>query len=97
MRALMLEPDALLLDEPLGSLDPMIRVELQQDLRTIFRELDKTVVLVTHDLAEAGFLGDQIALMRNGRIVQQGSLDELVQRPADEFVARFVKAQRACV
>jgi osmoprotectant transport system ATP-binding protein len=97
MRALMLEPDALLLDEPLGNLDPMIRVELQQDLRAIFRELGKTVVLVTHDLAEAGFLGDRIALMRSGRIIQEGTLEQLVDNPADEFVARFVKAQRACV
>jgi osmoprotectant transport system ATP-binding protein len=93
----MLEPDALLLDEPLGNLDPMIRVELQQDLRAIFRELGKTVVLVTHDLAEAGFLGDQIALMRSGRIIQEGALDQLVENPANEFVAKFVKAQRACV
>jgi osmoprotectant transport system ATP-binding protein len=94
MRALMLDPDVLLLDEPLGDLDPMIRAELQQDLREIFRELDKTVVLVTHDLAEAGILGDRIVLMRQGKVVQQGSLRELVERPADEFVAKFVSAQR---
>lgn len=94
MRALMLEPDALLLDEPLGGLDPMIRAELQEDLRGIFRELGKTVVLVTHDLAEAGFLADRIVLMRDGRIVQQGSIRELIDSPADDFVARFVRAQR---
>ncbi len=94
MRALVLEPDALLLDEPLGDLDPMIRAELQQDLRSIFRELGKTVVLVTHDLAEAAYLGDRILLMRDGRIVQEGSIAELSERPADEFVTRFVRAQR---
>jgi len=94
MRALMLEPDALLLDEPLGGLDPMIRAELQDDLRTIFRELGKTVVLVTHDLAEAAFLADRIVLMRDGRIVQQGSIRQLIESPADEFVTRFVRAQR---
>ncbi len=94
MRALMLEPDALLLDEPLGGLDPMIRAELQEDLRAIFRELGKAVVLVTHDLAEAGFLADRIVLMREGRIVQQGTIRELIDSPADEFVARFVRAQR---
>lgn len=94
MRALMLEPDALLLDEPLGGLDPMIRAELQEDLRAIFRELSKTVVLVTHDLAEAGFLADRIVLMRDGRIVQQGSIRELIDSPAEEFVAKFVRAQR---
>jgi osmoprotectant transport system ATP-binding protein len=95
MRALMLDPDVLLLDEPLGDLDPMIRAELQQDLRTIFRELGKTVVLVTHDLAEAGYLADRIALLRAGRIVQQGSLADLVEQPADEFARKFVSAQRS--
>jgi osmoprotectant transport system ATP-binding protein len=94
MRALMLDPDALLLDEPLGNLDPMIRADLQEELRTIFRALGKTVVLVTHDLAEAGYLGDHIALMRGGRIVQQGAFAELVDRPADDFAAKFVRAQR---
>ena len=95
MRALMLDPDVLLLDEPLGDLDPMIRAELQQDLRAIFRELGKTVVLVTHDLAEAGYLADRIALLRAGKIIQQGALADLVEKPADEFVAKFVSAQRS--
>jgi osmoprotectant transport system ATP-binding protein len=94
MRALMLDPDVLLLDEPLGDLDPMIRAELQEELRTIFLELGKTVVLVTHDLAEAGFLGDRITLLRDGRIVQQGSLSALIEQPANAFVAQFVRAQR---
>jgi osmoprotectant transport system ATP-binding protein len=94
MRALMLDPDVLLLDEPLAALDPMIRFDLQTDLREIFRELAKTVVLVTHDLAEAAFLGDRIVLMRAGKIVQEGSLDQMLTRPADEFVSRFVNAQR---
>ena len=94
MRALMLDPDVLLLDEPLGDLDPMIRVELQEDLRAIFRALGKTVVIVTHDLSEAGFLGDRITLLSAGKIVQQGSLEELMNDPADEFVTRFVSAQR---
>ena len=94
MRALMLDPAVLLLDEPLGDLDPMIRAELQEDLKVIFSELNKTVVLVTHDLAEAGFLGDQITLLRSGRIVQQGPFAELIQNPVDDFAARFVRAQR---
>jgi osmoprotectant transport system ATP-binding protein len=94
MRALMLDPDVLLLDEPLGALDPMIRTELQVDLRRIFQTLAKTVVLVTHDLAEAGFFGDQIVLCKEGRIVQQGPLAELIETPADPFVTRFVRAQR---
>ena len=95
MRALMLDPEALLLDEPLGALDPMIRFELQEDLKTVFAELRKTVVLVSHDLAEAAFLGDEILLMKDGRIVQRGSLREMVESPADEFVQRFVQAQRS--
>ncbi len=94
MRALMLDPDVLLLDEPLGDLDPMIRAELQQDLRSIFRELRKTVVLVTHDLGEAGYLGDTISLLRAGKIVQQGPFNELLENPVDEFAAKFVQAQR---
>src|SRR5262249_59239822 len=64
MRALMLEPAALLMDEPLGALDPLVRAELQEDLRRIFKTLNKTVVLVTHDLGEAAFFGDRIILMR---------------------------------
>ncbi|MFY2556047.1 ATP-binding cassette domain-containing protein [Corallococcus terminator] len=94
MRALMLDPEVLLLDEPLGALDPLVRHELQADLRAIFSRLRKTVVLVTHDLAEAGFLGDDIVLMREGRVVQQGSLVDLETRPADPFVTRFIQAQR---
>jgi osmoprotectant transport system ATP-binding protein len=94
MRALMLDPEVLLLDEPLGALDPMIRAELQDELRGIFENLRKTVVLVTHDLTEAGFFGDRIVLMRRGGIVQQGSWPDLTERPADGFVRAFVHAQR---
>jgi osmoprotectant transport system ATP-binding protein len=94
VRALMLDPDVLLLDEPLGALDPMTRRELQEDLRRAFRRLGKTVVLVTHDLAEAAFFADQVLLLRDGRVVQRGALEDLVRRPADPFVERFVAAQR---
>jgi osmoprotectant transport system ATP-binding protein len=94
MRALMLDPALLLLDEPLGALDPLIRSELQADLRAIFQQLKKTVVLVTHDLGEAAFLGDHIVLLKEGWIVQQGPLAELVRAPADPFVTRFISAQR---
>jgi osmoprotectant transport system ATP-binding protein len=94
MRALMLDPDALLLDEPLGALDPLVRADLQSDLRDIFRALGKTVVLVTHDLGEASYLGHRIVLLRDGRIVQQGTAADLWYTPADPFVTRFVNAQR---
>jgi osmoprotectant transport system ATP-binding protein len=94
MRALMLDPDVLLLDEPLGALDPMIRSELQVDLRDVFRTLAKTVVLVTHDLAEAAFLADSLVLLLEGRLVQQGKLADLMKSPIDPFVTRFINAQR---
>ncbi len=97
MRALMLDPDVLLLDEPLGALDPIVRSELQVDLRDIFRTLDKTVVMVTHDMGEAGFFGDVIVLMRDGRIIQQGTLSQLINKPVDDFVERFIRAQRTAV
>ncbi len=94
MRALFLDPELVLLDEPLGALDPIIRSDLQADLRDIFRSLRKTVVMVTHDLGEAEYLGDDLILMRDGRIVQSGGLEDFVTRPRDEFVSRFVRAQR---
>ena len=72
----------------------MIRFDLQEDLRQIFLALGKTVVLVTHDMGEAGFFGDPIILLSNGRIVQQGSLREMVEKPVDPFVTRFIQAQR---
>jgi len=95
MRALMLDPDVLLLDEPLGALDPMIRAELQEDLKRVFKAVGKTVVLVTHDLGEAGFLGDEIVLMKDGAIVQRGSLADLTERPVSPFVVQFLNAQRS--
>ncbi|MQA65021.1 MAG: ATP-binding cassette domain-containing protein [Alphaproteobacteria bacterium] len=95
MRALMLDPDILLLDEPLGALDPLVRFDLQNELRDIFRSLGKTVVLVTHDMSEAAFFADSIILLRDGSVVQRGSTADLMERPADPFVTRFINAQRA--
>jgi osmoprotectant transport system ATP-binding protein len=92
MRALMLDPDILLMDEPLAALDPMIRADLQDDLKGIFQELAKTVILVTHDLGEAAYFGDTIVLMNQGRIAQSGTFDDLRDRPADPFVRRFLQA-----
>ena len=97
MRALMLSPELLLLDEPLGALDPLVRAALQKDLKEIFARLQQTVLLVTHDLAEAAYLGDQIVLMNEGRIVQQGSIADLRERPASNFVCDFINAQRGLV
>jgi osmoprotectant transport system ATP-binding protein len=95
MRALMLDPDILLLDEPLGALDPLIRFELQDDLKEIFHTLGKTVVMVSHDIGEAGFFGDSIVLIRDGHIIQQGTLSDFVHTPADPFVTSFINAQRS--
>lgn len=94
MRALMLDPELLLLDEPLGALDPMIRYELQQELNRIFSQLKKTVVMVTHDIAEAAYFGHSLVLIRDGHVVQAGSFKELTQAPAEPFVEKFITAQR---
>ena len=94
MRALMLDPPVLLMDEPLGALDPIIRSSLQEDLKTVFARLRKTVVLVTHDMGEAAYLADEISVMREGRILQTGTAEALVRSPADEYVTRFISAQR---
>lgn len=94
MRGLMPDPDALLLDEPLGALDPIVRHELQNELKRIFDELGKTVILVTHDLAEAAWFAERLVLMRRGVLVQDGRFEDLRDRPAEAFVSRFVEAQR---
>ncbi len=95
MRALMLDPPLLLLDEPLGALDPITRRELQEQLKAIFARLGKTVVLVTHDMGEAAYFGDTIVLMRAGSIVQAGTLDDLLHHPAEPYVTDFIRAQRS--
>src|SRR5437867_6315120 len=92
MRALMLAPELLLLDEPLGALDPLVRAALQKDLKKIFARLQQTVLFVTHDLAEAIYFGDKIVLMNEGRIVQKGSLTDLREQPAEPFVLEFINA-----
>ncbi len=95
MRALALSPELLLLDEPLGALDPLVRAALQRDLKEIFGRLRRTAILVTHDLAEAAYLGDAIVLMNEGRVVQRGTLADLRDRPANEFVTEFLSAQQS--
>lgn len=94
MRGLMADPDALLLDEPLGALDPIVRHDLQNELKQIFDQLGKTVVVVTHDLAEAAWFAERLVLLRRGSVVQDGTLADLRERPANAFVQRFVDAER---
>lgn len=94
MRALANDPEALLLDEPLGALDPMVRADLQDELKAIFDRLNKTVVLVTHDLAEARRLARRVVLLHEGRIAHDGTHEAMLAAPREGFVGRFVHAQR---
>ena len=94
MRALMLNPDILLMDEPLAALDPIIRYDLQNDLKQIFNTLNKTVILVTHDINEAHFFGDKIVLIKDGSVIQQGTLQQFIECPSSSFVTKFISAQR---
>ena len=94
MRAAMMDPAVMLLDEPMAALDPLIRRSLQQELKSIFQRLNKTVLLVTHDLGEAVFLAEQITMLHEGRMVQTGSYGDLLLRPASPFVSQFINAQR---
>ena len=93
LRALILDPPVLLLDEPLGALDPIARADLQRQLVRIIGELGKTVIVVTHDVREAFVFGTTITLLSRGRVVQQGTFAELARHPADPFVAEFLRAQ----
>jgi len=93
MRALMLDPPVLLLDEPLGALDPLVRAQLRRDLKDIFQKLEKTVLVVTHDLGEAAYLGDEIAILHGGRVVQRGEVAALAAAPADAFVREFLDSR----
>ena len=94
MRAAMMDPAVMLLDEPMAALDPLIRRSLQQELKSIFQQLGKTVLIVTHDLGEAAFLAEQITLLHAGKVMQSGTFRDLVRRPADAFVTAFIQAQR---
>jgi osmoprotectant transport system ATP-binding protein len=94
MRAAMMDPQVMLLDEPMAALDPLIRRSLQQELKSIFQRLGKTVLLVTHDLGEAVFLAETITLLHEGKIVQSGAYRELLLHPADPYVTLFINAQR---
>ena len=92
-RALANDPKVLLMDEPFGALDPLVRADLQRELRDLQRRLGTTILFVTHDVDEAFLLGDQVAVLRTGGVLAQvGTPEELLSKPADEFVADFVGA-----
>ncbi|MFB7505327.1 quaternary amine ABC transporter ATP-binding protein [Streptomyces broussonetiae] len=90
-RALAVDPEVLLFDEPFSALDPLIRRDMQDEVARLHREEGRTMVFITHDLAEALKLGDRIALMRDGRVVQLGTPEEIVGSPADDYVREFVR------
>ena len=89
-RALAANPDVLLMDEPFSALDPLIRRQLQDEFIRLSKILKKTTVFITHDLDEAVRIGDRIAIMRDGRLVQTGTAEDIVMNPADDYVADFV-------
>ncbi|GIF18106.1 glycine betaine/proline transport system ATP-binding protein [Actinoplanes tereljensis] len=90
-RALAIDPALLLFDEPFSALDPLIRRDMQTEVRRLHAEVGKTLVFITHDLAEALTLGDRIAVLRDGELVQVGTPEDLVGAPADDYVADFVR------
>jgi glycine betaine/proline transport system ATP-binding protein len=90
-RALAVDPEVLLFDEPFSALDPLIRRDMQEEVIRLHREEGRTMVFITHDLGEALKLGDRIALMRDGRVVQLGTPEEIVGSPADDYVREFVR------
>jgi osmoprotectant transport system ATP-binding protein len=94
-RGLAADPNILLMDEPFGAVDPIVRADLQQETSRLQRELDKTVVFVTHDIDEAFLLGDQVVILEKGaQVAQIGSPSEILENPASEFVASFIGAER---
>ncbi len=94
-RGLAADPNILLMDEPFGAVDPIVRAELQQEIIRLQRELNKTIVFVTHDIDEAFLLGDQVVILEQGaRVAQIGSPSEITENPASEFVASFIGADQ---
>ena len=88
------DPPIMLMDEPFGAIDPIARERLQNDFLRLHHQVRKTVIFVTHDIDEAIKMGDRIAIMRDGHLVQMATADELLAKPADDFVASFVGADR---
>jgi osmoprotectant transport system ATP-binding protein len=94
-RALAADPPVMLMDEPFGAVDPIVRGRLQEEFLAILKRLNKTVILVTHDIDEAIRMGDVVAILKDGRLVQYDTPDRLLAAPANDFVADFVGADRA--
>jgi glycine betaine/proline transport system ATP-binding protein len=90
-RALAMDPDILLMDEPFSGLDPLIRRQMREELAALQKEIHKTIIFITHDLDEAITIGDRIAIMRDGEIIQLGTPEEIITEPADDFVREFTQ------
>ena len=90
-RAIASDPDILLMDEPFSALDPLIRSQLQEEFLNLSSKMKKTTIFITHDLDEAFFLGDRVAIMRDGQIVQIGNSEEIISNPADSYVKEFIQ------
>ncbi|MFL2803861.1 MAG: glycine betaine/L-proline ABC transporter ATP-binding protein [Dehalococcoidia bacterium] len=90
-RALAVNPEIMLMDEPFSGLDPLIRRQMRKELTSLQQEIHKTMVFITHDLEEAVSVGDKIAIMRDGEIIQLGTPLEIINKPADDFVAEFTE------
>lgn len=94
LRALAVDPDILLMDEPFGALDPLTREQLQEELKNLQERVQKTIIFVTHDMDEAIKLSDRVIMMREGKIIQAESPDEMLRNPADDFVREFIGTER---
>jgi glycine betaine/proline transport system ATP-binding protein len=90
-RALAVDPQVMFLDEPFSALDPLIRRDMQTEVIRLHKEVGKTMIFITHDLSEAMKLGDRIAIMRDGAVVQMGTAEDLIGKPADSYVADFMR------
>ena len=93
-RALATDTDIILMDEAFSALDPLIRAEMQDQLLALQRSLKKTIVFITHDLDEALRIGNRIAILKDGQLIQVGTPDDILRAPADDYVDRFVKRRR---
>jgi osmoprotectant transport system ATP-binding protein len=94
MRALFMNVDLILMDEPFSALDPLLKYEILQQMKNLFKTLNKTVVLVTHDLFEASFFADTVTLLKNGRVEEHGTKKQFFENPQSEFAKKFIESQK---
>ena len=93
-RALAADPKIILMDEPFSALDPITRASLQEDVKKLQKQINKTIVFVTHDIEEAFFLGDKICIIQDGELIQSGTKQEIISNPQNDFVRRFITVKK---